>query len=218
MVAAMANVLLSGEYGVVDRTASILPRPQQLASLGTVLCLYRPQHGGELSGWAQAVRVESRAGVDSDGLRESLLFFDANNDCCWRLCLLPDSDFLAWDRLLAALPCSDMAQTNSGIAERLWKRLAGRLLGEQWHACVLQLHALPGNAARQFVLAASQAPISALGAVTARRIAQGEGAEENIRTDDCCCAKSASDARTAANKVSGSAEEAYPLIRLDSRK
>ena len=31
-----------------------LPHPQQLAALGAVLCLYRMQRGGELSGWQQA--------------------------------------------------------------------------------------------------------------------------------------------------------------------
>lgn len=215
----MANVLRGNDHGMAEPAVSHLPQPQQLASLGTVLCLYRPQHGSELSGWAQAVRVESRAGVDSDGLRETLVFFDSKGECCWRLCLLPDSDFLAWDRLLASLPCSDMAQASSGIAERLWKRLAGRLLGGQWHACVVQLHALPSNAARRPVLAASQAPISTLGATTARRIAQGEGAEENIRMDDCCCARSASEGRaTVADKISGSPHQSLPLIRLSYRK
>ena len=79
------------------------PTPAQLATLGTVLCLYRAD-GNELGGWRQAVRVHACQGVDSEGLRESLCFLDARGRCVWRLYLLPDSDFLAWDRLVAALP------------------------------------------------------------------------------------------------------------------
>lgn len=195
----------------------VLPRAQQLAALGTVLCLYRPQHGSELSGWAQAVRAESRAGVDSDGLHESLAFYDSEGRCCWRLYLLPDSDFLAWDRLLDALPANNETETATGVGERLWRRLAGRLLGEQWQACVMKLHVLP-TLVTQSVLAASLAPLSPLGITTAQRIAQSEGAEERIRLDDCCCAQSALAASVAAKKYKATGERGVPLIRFDSRK
>ena len=122
------------------------PGPQQLASLGTVLCLYRPQRGSPLSGWRQAVRAESRAGVCSDGLRESLVFFDAEGACCWCLYLLPDSDFLAWDRMIELLPGGSDTGSIPGIGERLWRRLAGRLRGGQWQACVMKLHVLQDQA------------------------------------------------------------------------
>ena len=134
------------------------------------------------------VARESRAGVDSDGLRESLAFFDESGRCCWRLFLLPDSDFLAWDRLLACLPMREEVEPTTGVGERLWRKLAGRLLGEQWQACVLKLHVLPSTARRP-VLAASLGTLSPLGANTARRIAEAEGAEENAVFDDCCCAR-----------------------------
>lgn len=197
--------------------ASGLPRAQQLAALGTVLCLYRPQQGGELSGWAHAVRVESRTGVDSDGLRESLVFFDAEGRCCWRLYLLPDSDFLAWDRLLASLPCRDEVEAAIGVGERLWRRLAGRMRGEQWQACILRLHAVPAAVA-QPVLAASLAAVSPLGAATAQRIAQADGADGNIRVDDCCCAQSALAATQAAAQFEAEDGHGLPLIRFTSRK
>lgn len=191
-----------------------LPRAQQqLAALGTVLCLYRHQDGSELSGWARAVRVEPRAGVDSDGLRESLAFFDSEGRCCWRLYLLPDSDFVAWDRLLALLPSREEAEAATGVGERLWRRLAGRLLGGQWKACVLRLHVVPAEARRP-VLAASPAAVSSLGAATAQRIARAEGAEQNIRVDDCCCAQSAS--KSGKQIVVG--DEALPLLRFNPRK
>ncbi|MET0656122.1 MAG: Hemin transport protein [Pseudoxanthomonas sp.] len=207
-------------HGIAPRsvaTASAMPRAQQLAALGTVLCLYRPQHGGELSGWAHAACVESRAGVDSDGLRESLVFFDAEGHCCWRLYLLPDSDFLAWDRLLASLPSRDEVEAAVGVGERLWRRLAGRLRGEQWQACILKLHAVPAAVA-QPVLAASLAVVSPLGAITAQRIAQAEGADGKIRADDCCCAQSALAAKQAAAHFEAEGGHDLPLVRFTSRK
>lgn len=197
--------------------ASTLPRAHQLAALGTVLCLYRPLQGGELSGWAQAARVESRTGMDSDGLRESLVFFDEEERCCWRLYLLPDSDFLAWDRLLASLPCRDEGEGAFGVGERLWRRLAGRLRGEQWQACILKLHAVPATLA-QPILAASLAAVSPLGATTAQRIAQAEGADGNIRVDQCCCAQSALMATRVAAQFEAEGDRDLPLIRFTSRK
>ena len=187
----MADLLLGqGTEVATMRVAVTRPQPRQLAALGTVLCLYRPQHGSELSGWAQAVRVEARIGVESDGLRESLVFFDREGRCCWHLWLLPDSDFVAWDRLAASLPNRDTDASQAGIGERLWQRLARRLTGESWRACALRLHALPQPLAAP-LLAASLAPLSVLGATTARDIARAEGAEMEHLSDDCCCAQAA---------------------------
>ncbi len=169
-------------------TVGTLPLPHQLAALGTVLCLYRPLQGGELAGWKQAVRVQVQAGVESDGLRESLLFFDRQGQCCWRLCLLPDSDFLAWDQLIHCLPSSQTAGASSpGVGERLWQRLARRLTGDQWRACPVRLHALARTDAEP-VLAASLTTVSMLGASTTREIVRAEGAEL-AAWDDCCCAQ-----------------------------
>ncbi|PZQ20518.1 MAG: Hemin transport protein [Stenotrophomonas acidaminiphila] len=156
-------------------SSDAFPAAAQLAALGPVLCLYRTQQGSELAGWQQAVRVEAHTGVDSDGLDERLLFFDAQGRCCWRLCLLPDSDFVAWDRLVASLPAGSDGEV-AGLADRLWQRLAGRLLGGQWRACALQLHAVPRPASLP-VLAASLSLMSPLGIATAQRIAQAEGAD-----------------------------------------
>ncbi|WP_368561686.1 Hemin transport protein [Pseudoxanthomonas sp. UTMC 1351] len=157
----------------------VLPQPQQLAALGTVLCLYRLQHGTELAGWAQAAYAEAAVGVDSDGLRESVRFFDRDGRCCWRLHLLPDSDFLAWDRMMTSLPCAqETTERERGVAERLWWRMAGRLLGGHWRACTVRLYALARGASP--VLAASLAPVSPLGATTARRIVDAEGVEVDI--------------------------------------
>lgn len=177
----MASARLQGDSERTAAAPHVLPQPQQLAALGTVLCLHRLQHGSELTGWAHAAYAEAAVGVDSDGLRESVHFFDRDGRCCWRLHLLPDSDFLGWDRMMTSLPCAQEAtERERGVAERLWQRLAGRVRGGQWRACTVRLYALAQPGATPPVLAASLAAVSPLGAATARRIIQAEGLEADI--------------------------------------
>lgn len=201
--------------------AGRLPTSRQLAALGTVLCLYRTQHGSELAGWHQAVRAEVCAGLDSDGLNESVVFFDAAGRCCWRLCLLPDSDFVAWDRLIDALPARP-EHAGEGLGERLWRRLAGRLSNGQWRACALRLHAVAQDAAPQAQatpwLAASLATVSPLGVATARRIALAEGAETDPSIDDCCCAASAFPAGPRVDEKGAGDGDVIPLVRSKQRE
>ena len=162
-----------------------LPRVQQLAALGVVLCLYRPQDGSELSGWARAVHVESLAVLDSGGLRESLSFFDVEGCCCWRLHLLPESDFLAWDHMIEALPARIGRRSEGPLGQRLWRRLAASMRGGQWHACSIRLHAL-ATGSLEPLLAASLTPLSSPGLDAARRIARAEAAQDSIRMDAYC--------------------------------
>jgi len=198
-----------------------LPSPAQLAALGPLLGLYRAQAGGELGGWAQAVRAAACSGIDSDGLHECLLFFDRDDRCCWRLYLLPDSDFLAWERLASDLPAHHARNAaESGIGERLWQRLAGRLRGDGWLGSALRLHALPtapGFALHSPpLLAASVATLSPLGAAVARRIALGESADDSALADDCCCRRAAMAAvRDAADDGHDDRHEIFPLIRFN---
>lgn len=148
------------------------PAPAQLAALGTVLCLYR-EPGSELAGWQQAVTAHACQRVDSDGVHESLCFLDARGRCVWRLYLLPESDFLAWDQLLAQLPPHAPAAEPGPVGERLWRRLARHVGGQGRRVIALRLHAV----AQGQGLAASLAPLSPLGLATARRIARSEGAQ-----------------------------------------
>ena len=202
-------------------SASVLPHPQQLAALGPLLCLYRAHAGGELGGWAQAVRAAACSDLDSDGLQECLLFFDRDGRCCWRLYLLPDSDFLAWERLASCLPNRGEREsaTGGGIGERLWHRLAGRLRGADWLGSALRLHALPtspGFALRAPpLLAASLATLSPLGAGVARRIALAEGADGAALADDCCCRRAAMAASHDAAGNGRDGDEPFPLIRFN---
>lgn len=179
------------------------PGPAQLAALGTVLCLYRGD-GSELSGWQQAVTAHACHSVDSEGVHESLCFLDARGRCTWRLYLLPDSDFLAWDRLLAQLPQQPTKNEEGNVGERLWRRLAGHLGGHRWRACVLQLHAVEQGGG----LAASLATLSALGSATARRIARLQGADGDPALDACCCASAAR------SSTPGERNAPAPLVRF----
>ena len=171
-----------------------LPHPHELAALGAVLCLYRIQAGSELDGWSQAVRVSSDSALDSDGLCESLQFIDRDGLCCWRLYLLPDTDFLAWEHLLAGLPVQCLAEPGLGLRERLWRRVARHLGGPVWRANVLRFHAPPAGPgfAGQSLLAASLPRLSACGAEVGRRIVRREGVEDAGLIDHCCRRQAAS--------------------------
>lgn len=175
-----------------------LPTPEALAALGTVLCVYRSRCGdglgGELGGWQQAVRAEAWCGIDSDGWQECLQFRDRSGDCCWRLYLLPDSDFLAWERLQQALPRVDAPHAacrdcglgrDDGVAGRLWRRLSLHLGGERWQLSALRLHALASSqGGPSTTLAASLAALSPLGTDMLQRIARLEDIDLGARFED----------------------------------
>lgn len=159
-----------------------LPSVTELAALGTVLCVFSRRYGGELGGWMQATDAELCSGIDSDGWHECLRFRDRNGDCCWRLYLLPDSDFLAWERLQSRLPATEaMSGLSDAVAGRLWRRLSARVGGERWQSSVVRLHALRQPS---LLLAASPAPVSPLGADMLRRVSRIEGLDA---VDNCCC-------------------------------
>ncbi len=198
----------------IEPQATILPQPAQLAALGAVLCLYRPQPGGALAGWRQATYAEAQVGVESDGLRESLCFFDREGRACWRLCLLPDSDFLAWDRLAACLPSRVAEKCETGVGQRLWQRLARRLTGESWCACILQLHVLPQPFATPS-LAASLAAPSPLGEAMAHDIAHAEMAEPDWRNEGIGDASSGGSVQNGATAAADAA--AFPLCPNEER-
>lgn len=191
--------------------------PWELAALGTVLCLYQGRSGGELAGWSRAMQAEASSVLDSDGMRECLLFRDAAGDCCWKLYLLPDSDFLAWERLSSGLPMRMREDAGaSGIAERMLQRLVGRVRDGEWQASVVRLHALPvaHGKAGECVLAATLASVSPLGAAAARGIARSQHADAEALRDECCCARAAREAMRLAAAYDHESAHPYPLVRL----
>ncbi|MCC8361955.1 Hemin transport protein [Lysobacter sp. A6] len=155
-----------------------LPTSAQLASLGPVLCLYRVQPGGALSGWAQASHCEVVCRVDCDGPCEAIHFFDAQGRVCWRLYLLPDSDFLGWDALTAPL----RARSDGARHGARWYRLVWRLRRKHWRADILTFRDAGDGGAS---IGAERTHLSPFGNAIAARIARREG----LTSDgfDCCC-------------------------------
>lgn len=137
-----------------------------LARLGPLLCLSRALEPHVLAGWSLARRVQPRICVDAEGPREALCFHAADGRLCWQLYLLPDSDWLAWDELVARLLAGAIQPPSlPPVAPCPWAIRLG--IGEPlWRACALRLHALPGDE-----LAASQARLSRAGSDAALRIA-----------------------------------------------
>jgi len=141
--------------------------PRALSALGPVLCLHAAGDPHPLAGWSRARRVAARVRVDSDGPDESLCFFDDDGRCCWRLHVLPDSDFLAWARLLDALP-----RDAGGDDIPAWFERCRRAVRRRWRACALRLHAIPDTRGA-LRLAAAEVDLSPLGEDWARRVARG---------------------------------------------
>ena len=168
-----------------------LPPPHVLAALGTVLCLYPSQARHELAGWTRAVRAACDSRLDSDGLCESVQFYDRDGLCCWRLCVLPDTDLLAWEELVTGLPGQDATEPPLDIGQRLWKQLARTLRGQGWQANVVRLHAVPVEPgfSRRAMLATSLPRLSDVGADVARRWVREQGIECGALIDDCCCCR-----------------------------
>lgn len=170
---ASAFALLPGPAGA----RAALPAPERLAAVATVLCVHPRRQRDALDGWL-AARSAQRLG---DGAGEALRFCDADGRECWRLYLLADSDFLAWDD--AAEPLSAAPATGAGVfaaAARWLHRLRGR------RAQALRLSVLYDEAGH-CVLLAEAAALSPLGSVQARRIAAAAGARLDERAHACCC-------------------------------
>lgn len=163
--------------------AATLPTPRQLAALGPVLCVYR---GRLLEGWRAAVGATHGVCVDTDGMCEYVLLRDAGGRMCWRLYLLPDSDFLAWERLVSALPEATRADVDGsgGLRARLWRQLADHVMGAPRRSRVLRLavyQSRPPSAPR---LAAHQVGVSAAGFAMAQRLARRTGARQGGAATD----------------------------------
>lgn len=132
----------------------------------------RPDHPA-LAALGQCVKVRVDSAVTSQGPRECLEFPDAAGEIQAKLFLLPDTDYLAWDEMLAS------RQHTPGLHELAhWQaplrylRAAISRLGTPWRALPLRFaQARPPLAA--FVPSA----LSSIGARLAARIASDERAD-----------------------------------------
>lgn len=147
--------------------------PETLAALGPLLCLHDSADPHLLAGWTRAVRLVASVQLHSDGPTESLCFFDARGQGCWCLQRLPDSDFHAWERLVATLP---LATHPLATSCRRWEKRSAR---PAWRACALRLHALPGTSGGAR-LAAADVSLSPLGQACARRLAGAASAMDPL--------------------------------------
>jgi hypothetical protein len=154
-----------------------LPSAPQLAALGRVLWLSPPEWPHPLQGRGIAVRAQAQAAVDAGGAREWIAFLDADDACCGRLYLLPDTDFLAWESLVAVLLRSEY---DSGTMP-LCRRLLARLHRGRWRAFALRMRATARattNArADEWTLFTHPTSLSVLGLQVAHAIVRAEDAE-----------------------------------------
>lgn len=117
------------------------------------------------------VRVESS--VTSQGPRECLEFLNAHGEVQAKLFLLPDTDYLAWDEMLATRQrptgLKDVVQWQAPLR---YLRAAISRIGTPWRALPLRFaHARP------LLAAVIPAPLSPIGARLAAAIASDERAE-----------------------------------------
>lgn len=148
--------------------AGVDPLIAALAALGPVLCLYPAAEAHPLAALDRACRCVCEVGVDSDGPSEALRFLDHRARCCWQLCLLPDSDYLQWDRLCGQLPSTE-ARSSFERSARLCCASIVRAAGQTlWRACPLRLHAVAGSHGLQ--LAAAVTDLSPTGRRCAERL------------------------------------------------
>lgn len=164
-----------------------LPDAAQLAALGSVLCLYRYDDTPPVRWWA-AGRARVHACVDATGAREWVSVHGASghdarareddaDDDRLRFYLLPDTDFLAWERMTATLAsaATQRAAAVQSLHARLLTRVAARVRRARWQALPLRLQAQPG--AGGWRLTALPVDLSPLGRRVAETIARCEGAE-----------------------------------------
>lgn len=162
------------------RIHSGLCTPQLLAALGPLLCLYRADDPHALWGWSWAKSVQACIKINSDGPREALTFFDDAKRACWQLYLLPDSDYLSWDRVLSCVHCELDTSKNSWL-QKVPTAPVSRAIGNPiWRACALRFFAVP-SLNNEPCLALADVSLSSAGRKAAEAIAKSEGAaRENI--------------------------------------
>jgi hypothetical protein len=149
--------------------------PELLAALGPLLCLYRADDPHALQGWSWAKSVQACIKINSDGPREALTFFDETRRACWQLYLLPDSDYLSWDRVLSCVQCQLDSTENAWRYKTPAVPISHAIGNPIWRACALRFYAVPGSN-NQYCLALGDVSLSIAGRKAAEAIAKSEGA------------------------------------------
>lgn len=148
--------------------AALRELARRWVGLGTVLWLWRTSPDGApcldaIAGWRGLNRI------GPDGVCEALRLYSADGCERARLCLLPDSDYLVWEQLLAGVPCTACDSHrggHQGLREAAWSRL-----GPRWNAALVRFrnaHACDNG--DEWVLALPAREVSAPGARQAAEI------------------------------------------------
>lgn len=153
--------------------------PEMLAALGPLLCLYRAGDPHALCGWSWAKSVRACVKINSDGPREALTFFDSTRRACWQLYLLPDSDYLSWDRVLSCVRCELDATQDSWQKQNKVAPISRAVGNPIWRACALRFYAVT-SLHNEHSLALADVTLSNTGRKAAEAIAKSEGAAPNI--------------------------------------
>lgn len=155
-------------------------------ALGPVLCLHRARHWPlqpppphapwpmqpALLGLLCATRARLELELDSDGPSEWLAFLDSSGRPAFALGLLPDSDLLAWERLVLAL---DLGATAADAWSFRCERWRGRGASDWCGDCArLAEAAAAGNSPHRIGL--GHARVSHYGRRCAQRLARRFGA------------------------------------------
>ncbi|HVT33844.1 MAG TPA: hypothetical protein VHE32_14445 [Rhodanobacteraceae bacterium] len=126
---------------------------------------------------ARCVRADAHVQVTSHGPREWLSFRDADGARIAKLHLLPDTDYLAWDEMVAAMRLAPpLKEPANWQAHAAFLRLAFARLGPAWQARLVTFEhrRLPWL---QTLGARPPLKLSLLGLEIARLIAASENAE-----------------------------------------
>lgn len=130
-----------------------------------------------LTALSSCVALHARAAIGSHGPREWLELIDARGTCSARLCLLPDTDYLAWDAMLAECAIArarvPVPVPEPWRAHAAFMRCALRRKGIAWHAQVVRFPLLQLPCLRVLGLRAP-VELSVLGGQVAATIARDE--------------------------------------------
>lgn len=120
----------------------------------------------ELVGLVCATHVAASVRLDSDGPGEALHFLDGHGGPLASLWLLPDSDFLVWEALIAHLPTMPMPQSGWQCGQ------CATLRGRARVCCFQSIRVTRGT----WLDAVAPTRLSGIGQMRARRLAQAAGA------------------------------------------
>jgi hypothetical protein len=166
----LANLPALGDVLCEVRPAPALPEhalARWRAVVGNALPL--PDHPW-LHGIARVAALRAAVDIDSDGPRECLEFLDMRGAALMRVWLLPDSDYCAWDYLLArhAVPVAS-ASIGASHHEGWMGRHHWRIGLRRWQAAVVRFRL--ERVAGLNLLGMSPVPASALARQCAKRLA-----------------------------------------------